>query len=133
MYSGLKVTGMMIVSQVVDSVGNVPCSIAYAGVIINTVDANSTVYARIRRALVDVGLAIFPRPSGEALAFIFALGKRYANTFVSARALLAKSYAELRFTVNSGEAWLARTAEISFRVFVTRATVAAGAAHTRRT
>ena len=90
-------------------------------------------YARIRRALVDIGLAIFPRPSGQALAFIFALGERYANTFVPARALLAESYAELRFTVNSGVAWLARAAKVAFRVFVTRATVAARAAHTRRT
>lgn len=91
----------------------VPGSVAYAGVIVNAVDANSAVFARIRRAFVEISFTIFPRPSGQTLALVFALGERQTNAVVSARILLTKPYTELRFAENSGVAGLASAAKVS--------------------
>lgn len=50
--------------------------VAYARIIINTIDTNTAVPARIRGALVDIRFAIFSTPSRLAIAFIFGLGHR---------------------------------------------------------
>lgn len=56
--------------------GNLPSPVAYARIIINTIDTNTAVPARIRGALVDIRFAIFSTPSRLAIAFIFGLGHR---------------------------------------------------------
>lgn len=102
-----------------------PGTVAYARVIVDTVDADPAVPARVRRALIYVRLAILPAPTRLAVALVLGLGHSQAHALVPARALLANPHAQLRLAVRPGEAGLAQAAEVTFRVLVARATVAA--------
>lgn len=89
--------------------------------------------ARIRGALVKIGLAVFPRPSRQAIALVLAVSERQADTVIPTWTLLAKSHAELRLAERPGKSRLARAAEVSFLIFATRAAIPTWAVLARRT
>lgn len=109
--------------QIQDS-SDLPGPIASTGVIVDPINADTTVLTRIRGAFVDIRFAILSGPSGLAFASVFVVGQRQANAVVPARILLAESYSQLRFAEIAGKAGLAAAAEVATRVFAAGAAIA---------
>lgn len=103
----------------------VPCSIAYARVVIDSIYATAPVFARIRQAFVNVGLTIFPCPSWQAFAFVLVISECQTNAVIFARTFLAESYTQLRLTRCTCVSGLTVACIVTLFVFDTDSTVSA--------
>ena len=57
--------------------------VASTGIIIDPIDADATVLAWVRDALVNISFTIFPSPTNFTFTFVLVICQRYANAIIS--------------------------------------------------